>query len=299
MSKIKLRTLGEYLHSKRIEIEHELDSWTSQLEAPESLIQSIRYSLLGGGKRIRPILLLATVNSLSGDEQAALPFACAIELIHTYSLIHDDLPCMDNDDYRRGKLTCHKVFGEAHAVLTGDALLTEAFGWMARASYVDSSVVLTIIGEGARFTGAQGMVGGQVTDMQSEKKVLSKKQLDDLHCRKTADLLIYAIRTGAYLSKASNEIVNILTEFATCLGLAFQIQDDILSIIGDSRIMGKKAGRDEEKNTYPTLIGVKESQNEVYELTQRAKKLLQNLEQKGIEGSLLLQISDYLLSRDR
>lgn len=253
----------------------------------------MRYSLLGGGKRIRPIIVLATVACLKGDEQKALPFACAIELIHIYSLIHDDLPCMDNDDYRRGKLTNHKVYGEGHAVLTGDALLTEAFGWMARADYIDPRTILTIINEGVHFCGAHGMVGGQVNDIEAAHKIITKNELDAIYSHKTGDLLCYSVRTGAHLCNASEEILTLLTQFARCLGLAFQIQDDILDVIKESDSL-----ENDLNNTYPDLIGVEESKKNVYQLTEKAKGFLDCLEAKGIDSSLLRQIADYLLTRN-
>lgn len=299
MSKINLLTIESYLETNARKLEREFDSWLLGLQAPRTLVKSIRYSLLGGGKRIRPSLVLATVNCLHGDEQLALPFACAIELIHTYSLIHDDLPCMDNDDYRRGKLTSHKVFGEAHAVLTGDALFTEAYGWMSRAVGVDPKVVLTIIQEGVRYAGSEGMVGGQVLDIEYENREITKEELDSIHTCKTADLMVYAVRTGAHLCHSSENILNHLTQYALCLGLAFQIQDDILDVIGDTCVMGKQTGSDIAKNTYPLLYGLKDAQKKLHELTQAAKESLEKVAAAGFDTRLLLQLSDFLLTRNR
>lgn len=299
MSKISLLTVESYLQLKATKIEQELDKWLSGLTAPRSLVESIRYSLLGGGKRIRPSLVLATVSCLNGDERVALPFACSIELIHTYSLIHDDLPCMDNDDYRRGKLTSHKMFGEAHAVLTGDALLTEAYGWMSSSTAIDPKVALKIIQEGVLYTGSRGMVGGQVLDIESENRKITKHELDTIHTHKTADLIVYAVRTGAHLCQASDHVLTHLTEYALCLGLAFQIQDDILDVIGDARVMGKQTGSDVEKNTYPALYELEDAQKKLHDLTQMAKENLQSVTAMGYDTTLLLQLSDFLLIRNR
>ncbi|WP_370589750.1 polyprenyl synthetase family protein [Thermoactinomyces sp. CICC 10523] len=298
-----MQTIKSYIEEKAERVHEALDEYTARMQGiPPLLKEAMRYSLLAGGKRLRPVLVLATVEALGGEETAALPFACAIEMIHTYSLIHDDLPSMDDDDYRRGKLTNHKVFGEAYAILAGDALLTEAFGLMAKGgkeAALAPEILLTIIEEGARFAGARGMVGGQVDDLLGENGAVSLEQLESIHRRKTGDLMAYSVRTGAYLGGASPEVLESLTRFAYDLGLAFQIQDDILDVIGDQQVIGKPVGSDEEKHkaTYPALLGLEESKRKLTEITNRAKRHVEGYEE--LNPASLIGIADYLLQRDR
>ncbi|WP_370589208.1 polyprenyl synthetase family protein [Thermoactinomyces sp. CICC 10521] len=298
-----MQTIKSYIEEKAERVHEALDEYTARMQGiPPLLKEAMRYSLLAGGKRLRPVLVLATVEALGGEETAALPFACAIEMIHTYSLIHDDLPSMDDDDYRRGKLTNHKVFGEAYAILAGDALLTEAFGLMAKGgkeAALAPEILLTIIEEGARFAGARGMVGGQVDDLLGENGAVSLEQLESIHRRKTGDLMAYSVRTGAYLGGASPEVLESLTRFAYDLGLAFQIQDDILDVIGDQQVIGKPVGSDEEKHkaTYPALLGLEESKRKLTEITNRAKRHVEGYEE--LNPASLMGIADYLLQRDR
>lgn len=243
-----------------------------------TLYEAMKYSLAAGGKRIRPVLLLAACDFCGGNVEEALPYACAIEYIHTYSLIHDDLPCMDDDDLRRGLPTNHKVYGEAMAVLAGDGLLNTAFEAMNRDMifYFDNASALKKrvkasyeIGKGA---GCRGMVAGQVADMEAEDKSSSKEMLDYIHLTKTSALIIAAVRAGAYLGNADSEMLDKLTVFAENLGLAFQIRDDILDVEGSEEEMGKKAGMDSinKKATYPSLHGIEASRNRLEELTQTA-----------------------------
>jgi geranylgeranyl diphosphate synthase, type II len=298
-----VQTIKSSIEEKAERVHEALDEYTARMQGiPPLLKEAMRYSLLAGGKRLRPVLVLATVEALGGEETAALPFACAIEMIHTYSLIHDDLPSMDDDDYRRGKLTNHKVFGEAYAILAGDALLTEAFGLMAKGgkeAALAPEILLTIIEEGARFAGARGMVGGQVDDLLGENGAVSLEQLESIHRRKTGDLMAYSVRTGAYLGGASPEVLESLTRFAYDLGLAFQIQDDILDVIGDQQVIGKPVGSDEEKHkaTYPALLGLEESKRKLTEITNRAKRHVEGYEE--LNPASLMGIADYLLQRDR
>ncbi|WP_033101926.1 polyprenyl synthetase family protein [Thermoactinomyces daqus] len=298
-----MQTIKSYIEEKAERVHEALDEYTARMQGiPPLLKEAMRYSLLAGGKRLRPVLVLATVEALGGEETAALPFACAIEMIHTYSLIHDDLPSMDDDDYRRGKLTNHKVFSEAYAILAGDALLTEAFGLMAKGgkeAALAPEILLTIIEEGARFAGARGMVGGQVDDLLGENGAVSLEQLESIHRRKTGDLMAYSVRTGAYLGGASPEVLESLTRFAYDLGLAFQIQDDILDVIGDQQVIGKPVGSDEEKHkaTYPALLGLEESKRKLTEITNRAKRHVEGYEE--LNPASLMGIADYLLQRDR
>jgi geranylgeranyl diphosphate synthase, type II len=294
---------GTYLKEKAKWIDDALKQYIQgRTEIPARLREAMEYSLLAGGKRIRPVLLLATVEALGGEERSALPFACAIEMIHTYSLIHDDLPAMDNDDFRRGKPTNHKVFGEAMAILAGDALLTEAFHLLAKGAEqtgISPEIALRIIGEVGQAAGAKGMVGGQVLDILSENGQITLSELETIHRHKTGDLIACSVRVGALLAQASEETLNCLTEFAYLLGLAFQIQDDILDVIGDQEKLGKPVGSDEEKNkaTYPALLGLEESKAKLAECINKARQLIAG--RADLNPERLLQIADFLLHRER
>ncbi|WP_241154388.1 polyprenyl synthetase family protein [Staphylospora marina] len=293
----------DYIRDKAALVHGKLDEYGFGGNVPPLLLESMRYSLLAGGKRIRPVLVLATCQAVGGNEEHALPFACAIEMIHTYSLIHDDLPCMDDDDYRRGKPTNHKIFGEAQAILAGDALLTESFGLMAsgaRAAGLPADVALTVLEEASRYAGARGMVAGQVLDMMSENKNVTLKEVEEVHRRKTGDLIAFSVRTGARVGGVRDgELLESLTRFAYGLGLAFQIQDDILDVIGDQKLLGKPVGSDEanKKATYPALIGLERSKRLLEEVISDAKSAISN--RKDLKPDRLLDIADFLLSRDR
>ncbi|MPM69684.1 Farnesyl diphosphate synthase [bioreactor metagenome] len=217
--------------------------------------EAMKYSLLAGGKRIRPLLLMATADTVGGNGYNYLPVACGLEMIHTYSLIHDDLPLMDNDDYRRGRLTNHKVYGDAMALLAGDALLTLAFEVMLEQKNVNADVLVETIREVAMCAGNYGMVGGQALDIDAEGKEISVTELNTLHAAKTGAMFIAAVRSGARLAGADSQQLLALTKFADLIGLAFQITDDILDVEGNLQEMGKTAGSDEKnsKSTYVTL----------------------------------------------
>lgn len=243
-----------------------------------TLYESMKYSLSSGGKRIRPVLLLAVCDFCGGNIEEALPYACAIEYIHTYSLIHDDLPCMDNDDLRRGNPTNHKVFGEAMATLAGDGLQSAAFEAMNRDMllYFDDSSALNnrirASYEIIRGSGCRGIVAGQVADMEAEDKSCSKEMLDYIHLTKTAALIVAAVRAGARLGSCDEDMLNQLNTYAENLGLAFQIRDDILDVEGQEEEMGKKTGMDSvnKKATYPSLYGIEASKDRLNELTDTA-----------------------------
>ena len=217
--------------------------------------EAMKYSLLAGGKRIRPLLLMATADTVGGNGYNYLPVACGLEMIHTYSLIHDDLPLMDNDDYRRGRLTNHKVYGDGMALLAGDALLTLAFEVMLEQKNVSSDVLVETIREVAMCAGNYGMVGGQALDIDAEGKEISMTEINTLHAAKTGAMFIAAVRTGARLAGADSQQLLALTKFADLIGLAFQITDDILDVEGNLQEMGKTAGSDarKAKTTYVTL----------------------------------------------
>lgn len=262
--------------------EHILDFLPEVDHKSFTVYESMRYSLAAGGKRIRPTLLLAACDFAGGDVKNALPYACAVEYIHTYSLIHDDLPAMDNDDLRRGIPTNHRVFGEAMAILAGDGLLTSAFEAMNKDMllYFDNETNLKrrvkASYELAKGAGCRGMVAGQAADIEAENKQCSREMLDYIHINKTGALIMAAVRAGAHLGGADKKMLEDLTDYAEVLGLAFQIGDDILDVEGTESIMGKKANVDKNKNksTYPCCYGLEESRKRLMELTETAKEIM-------------------------
>jgi len=265
---------------------------------PATIHKAMRYSLFAGGKRMRPLLTLAAAAACGGRESEALPLACAVECIHTYSLIHDDLPGMDNDDFRRGKPTNHKVFGEGMAVLAGDALLTQAFEIAAQARgwsrYSHQDLILEI----ARASGSLQLIAGQVADLEGEGKKTSAAQLKYIHERKTSALLCCSVRLGGMSANCSAAQLKALTEFGYNVGLAFQIIDDILDITQTSEQLGKTAGKDTkaQKATYPAIVGMDKSRKLAEELTSRAFAALKSFKGRAVALEALAQ---YLLKRDR
>ena len=239
-------------------------------EPQKILFDSMKYSLLAGGKRLRPIFAFEFCRLCGGDWKTAAPFAGAIEMIHTYSLIHDDLPCMDNDDYRRGRLTNHKVYGEAMAVLAGDALLTDAFALASTAQLPNPADMALAIGVLSENAGSLGMVGGQVLDILSEQRVCSEQEVLDIQSRKTGALINAACVLGAIAGGAGEEQINAAAGFAGCLGLAFQIRDDMLDVIGDAGELGKAVGHDAGKNTFVRLYGLEKCEKLVQKYTNEA-----------------------------
>ena len=264
----------------------------------ENLMRSMEYSLMAGGKRLRPILLMAAADASDGNGEKYLQVACALEMIHTYSLIHDDLPAMDNDDYRRGKLTNHKVYGEAMAILAGDALLTLAFEVALRQKDVPNEILLTVLKEISAAAGAAGMVGGQVIDLRSEGVQIDLATLKKMHMGKTGALFRAAIRSGALLAQAPAEKLNALTTYAENFGLAFQITDDILDVEGDEKILGKAIGSDAKNNksTYVTLTSLDEAK----QLAQAAvDEAINALKIFGAEADFLRGLVQYLIGRKK
>jgi geranylgeranyl diphosphate synthase type II len=280
-------SLESYLKSKRLIVEKGLqDVFKKPGDCPKILWESMKYSIFAGGKRLRTVLCLASAEAVGLAEKPALRIACALELIHTYSLIHDDLPALDNDDYRRGRKTNHKVYGEAMAILAGDGLLTLAFQWVSEPSVYSAQYrknVARVVHELAWHAGYPGMVGGQVDDVMSEKKKPSLPKVLSIHSRKTGALLLSSTRLPGLLSGASSAKVKALTEYGRSAGLAFQIMDDILNETGDSKKLGKSAGSDRErgKMTYPAAIGLERSKKEVRLLTEKAVTALKILGPKG------------------
>lgn len=262
------------------------------------LQEAMEYSLMAGGKRLRPILLMAAADAAGGHGQDYITEACAIEMIHTYSLIHDDLPAMDNDDYRRGKPTNHKIFGDGMALLAGDALLTKAFEVILRQSDTSPKITLDIMKEVSQAAGSEGMVGGQAIDLQAEGKKINLETLRKMHTGKTGALFRASVRVGAILAGANQTILAALTSYADNFGLAFQITDDILDFTGDVRLLGKPVGSDEKNNksTYVTLFSLEEARGMARKSVEKA---LYSLEILGTEADFLRQIVKYLLSRDK
>lgn len=264
------------------------------------VVDAARYSLLAGGKRVRPILTLATAELLGLDISAVMPFALAIEMIHTYSLIHDDLPCMDDDDLRRGRPTCHKVYGEATAVLAGDTLLNSAYEVMLSAA--DPAVPQTIYAAQliARSAGSRGMIGGQALDLAAEKNQIDGDSLKRLHQMKTGALLSAPVLTAAVMARAEPEIYSRLEQFSAAIGLAFQIQDDILDVTANSEQMGKTTGKDERdrKSTYVSLYGLDGARTELDQAINQAKQSLSELKVRyNLDTGFLNGLSDFLLNR--
>ena len=278
---------SQYLSEGKKLIDERMLSFLPQGKAyPESIHEAMRYSLLAGGKRLRPVLLMAAAEAVGGDRHTILPFAIAAELIHTYTLIHDDLPALDNDDLRRGKPTNHKVFGEAIAILAGDALLTQAFIIMTRAAGMETvppECILKATHEMAGALGSTGMIGGQVVDLESEGKRINSETLEYIHIYKTGFLIRACIRCGGVLSQASKGQLSSLSSFGAHIGLAFQIIDDILDITGDQEKLGKDIGSDLTKNkaTYPALYGLEESKRKAEELVEESIDCLNEFDDRA------------------
>jgi len=285
--------LSSYLREKKTLIDRYLMMFLgSPGKLPPTLYESMRYSLSAGGKRIRPILSIASCEAVGGMTENVIPAAIAIEMIHTYSLIHDDLPAMDNDDLRRGKPTNHKVFGEATAILAGDGLLTLAFSIL---SGVSNS--MKILHEIALAAGPEGMVGGQQLDIENEGKNIDVKALEELHRRKTGALILAAVRSGGIAGGAVETQLSALTDYGMKIGLAFQIADDILDLEGDVEYIGKSPGKDvkQNKNTYPALLGLAESKIVARNLVDEALEALESFDEKAVP---LRMIAEYIVDRN-
>lgn len=265
--------IKEIITEKADIINKVLRGYTEHENNPQSLIyEAMNYSLFAGGKRIRPVIMLLVCDMLSGDENEVMPFACAMEMIHTYSLIHDDLPAMDNDDYRRGKLTNHKKYGEAIAILAGDALLNKAFETVTSAVYKDSSRAIKAMSVLSKSSGTEGMIGGQTVDIESEGKKISPDELLYLHSLKTGAIIRSSGVIGAIMAGAGGDEIKAVDEYCKNFGIAFQIQDDLLDILGNEEILGKATGSDSanEKTTFVTLYGIEESKKAVDSYTEKA-----------------------------
>jgi len=278
-----------------------LQTSTQEIQLLSSLHQAIRHSLFAGGKRIRPILCMAAYEVAGGKGEGIMPFACGLELIHTYSLIHDDLPAIDNDDYRRGKPTCHKVFGEATAILAGDALLTEAFAIMteriSKGDLEEGGLILDILNRVARAAGISGMVGGQVVDIESEGREVDLPTLQYIHTHKTGAMILVSVQIGARFGRAKEEDFKAMTRFGERIGLAFQIADDILDVEGRIQTLGKTPGSDlsKRKATYPSVMGLEESKRRAKELVDLAVEALHPF---GKEADPLREVGRFVVARE-
>ena len=290
--------LPSYLRTRQKEVDQALDRFLPKAATkPATIHKAMRYSLFAGGKRLRPILCLAAAEACGGTIAKALPLACAVECIHTYSLIHDDLPAMDNDDFRRGRATCHKVFGDGIAILAGDALLTIAFEIAAQTEVSLDYDLPEIIREIALAAGSRRLIAGQVADLEGEGKPHTRAQLRYIHENKTAALLTASVRLGAMSADATPTQLSAVSDFGRALGLAFQVIDDILDVTQTSEKLGKSAGKDvaAQKATYPAVIGLEKSRTEAARLTKLAHDALEPL---GEKAETLHALANHLLARE-
>jgi geranylgeranyl diphosphate synthase type II len=291
--------LKAYLQDRQKIVEEALEHYLpGEDNIPADIYKAVRYSVFNGGKRIRPILCLAAAEAIGGDLGPVIPVACALELIHSYSLIHDDLPAMDNDDFRRGKPTCHKVFGENIAILAGDALLTEAFVLLSHVEKVRLSAErrLAVIQEIAKAAGICGMIGGQALDVLSGKSEPNENMLREIHRRKTGTLIVAAIKSGAIIFNARKDKIQALAEYGINVGLAFQIADDILNVEGNRELMGKETGSDAAHNklTYPSLLGMGKAKEKLAKYINAAEASLSGFDERARP---LLVIARYIMER--
>ena len=288
-----MTNVSEFLDAKAKRTEQALEShFASWVEAPPLLLEAMRYSLFAPCKRLRPALALGAAEITAGEEAAAVPLACAVEMIHTYSLIHDDLPAMDDDDLRRGRPTSHKKFGEAVAILAGDTMLTMAFDVLAQANNI------AVIREVALAAGVHGMAAGQLMDLQNEDQQAPLETLQEIHRRKTGALIRVSVRGGAMLAGAVPEVLDDLTRYGESIGLAFQIADDILDIVGEESRIGKRVGSDmaRNKSTYPALLGLEPARALAREAADEAEAALSGF---GAEADTFRALARYIVDRDQ
>lgn len=291
-----MSNLNEKLNEYNALTEAKMQEYLCRKDIPEELQKAMAYSVFAGGKRLRPALVLSSCELFCDNLDIALPFACAIEFIHTYSLIHDDLPSMDNDDWRRGRLTSHKVFGEDKAILAGDGLLSYAFDIMLENCKDEKTVsAAKYISQAA---GVNGMVAGQWVDVSSNGKKITEETMDYIHMNKTAALIIGAIKAGASCGSAGEEDIKNLEEYGRCIGYTFQIIDDILDVVGDKEALGKETGSDEanDKTTYVTLFGIEGAKKQAEEYTKKAISIMKPYGEKAL---FFIELATHLLNRNK
>ncbi|CQR46782.1 Farnesyl diphosphate synthase [Paraliobacillus sp. PM-2] len=289
--------LATFINDKEKMITDELINKVAGLSIPDRLKESMLYSIKAGGKRLRPLLMIASCEAYGGTDQQVLNAALALEMIHTYSLIHDDLPAMDNDDLRRGMPTNHRVFDEATAILAGDALLTYSFELIASDEQLTETQRLFVLKRLAEVSGPKGMVAGQSLDMEAENKEIELEELETIHQLKTGQLLYFALEIGAYIGGANNDQLHAIKEFAAYLGLIFQVQDDILDVTGDAEQIGKPIGSDELnlKSTYPKLLGLEGAINKKQAYVTKANEALIDA---NVDSTILKQFLIYVSDRE-
>ncbi|WP_338982724.1 polyprenyl synthetase family protein [Fusobacterium nucleatum] len=291
-----------YLKEKTDFFETELKKELKELSYPETIAKGMEYAILNGGKRLRPFLLFVTLELLNEDIKKGIKSAIALEMIHSYSLVHDDLPALDNDDYRRGKLTTHKVFGEAEGILIGDSLLTYAFYVLSQKNLelLSSKQIVNIISKTSEYAGINGMIGGQMIDIESENKKIDLETLKYIHSHKTGKLIKLPIEIACIIANLEKDKREILEEYADLIGLAFQVKDDILDIEGTFEDLGKPVGSDIDlhKATYPSILGMKESKKILNDTVEKAKEIIKN--KFGDEkGKVLISLADFIKNRNK
>ncbi|WP_338970021.1 polyprenyl synthetase family protein [Fusobacterium nucleatum] len=291
-----------YLKEKTDFFETELKKELEELSYPETIAKGMEYAILNGGKRLRPFLLFATLELLNEDINKGVKSAIALEMIHSYSLVHDDLPALDNDDYRRGKLTTHKVFGEAEGILIGDSLLTYAFYVLSQKNLelLSSKQIVNIISKTSEYAGINGMIGGQMIDIESENKKIDLETLKYIHSHKTGKLIKLPIEIACIIANLEKDKREILEEYADLIGLAFQVKDDILDVEGTFEDLGKPVGSDVDlhKATYPSILGMEESKKILNNTVEKAKEIIKN--KFGDEkGKVLISLADFIKNRNK
>ena len=291
-----------YLKEKTDFFETELKKELQELSYPETIADGMEYAVLNGGKRLRPFLLFATLELLNEDIKKGVKSAIALEMIHSYSLVHDDLPALDNDDYRRGKLTTHKVFGEAEGILIGDSLLTYAFYVLSQKNleFLSFEQIVNIISKTSEYAGINGMIGGQMIDIQSENKKIDLETLKYIHSHKTGKLIKLPIEIACIIANVEKDKKEVLEEYADLIGLAFQVKDDILDVEGTFEDLGKPVGSDVDlhKATYPSILGMEESKKILNDTVEKAKEIIKNKfgEEKGKN---LISLADFIKNRNK
>ena len=291
-----------YLKEKTDFFETELKKELQKLSYPETIAKGMEYAILNGGKRLRPFLLFATLELLNQNIEKGVKSAIALEMIHSYSLVHDDLPALDNDDYRRGKLTTHKVFGEAEGILIGDSLLTHAFYVLSQKNlkFLSSEQIVNIISKTSEYAGINGMIGGQMIDIESENKKIGLETLKYIHSHKTGKLIKLPIEIACIIANVEKDKKEVLEEYANLIGLAFQVKDDILDVEGTFEDLGKPVGSDVDlhKATYPSILGMEESKKILNDTVEKAKEIIKNKfgEEKGKN---LISLADFIKNRNK